>query len=328
MRCPGNTRDGKLEAPIDPCTWNICPCDLGPPANLCLFTTPANPRPFEVPITSTNLASVKMSTSTRSPALVSSEPSAAASTSTSLMTFTGGASVFLRWPFCALVMREAFTNSTSPICAASYPSLAAVFNCVIPHGPACNTVIGCTSPFSSKTCVMPIFFPRIPVTAISSSPHHAGSKRRTAGPFSGFPLLVYVLLLRLGARRARPPGRPVLLLKRLDLDVYTGRKIELHQRVHRLLRRLKNVDQTLVGSNLERLARLLIHVRRTQHAVLVLDRRQWNRSRYRCSGSLGRLHNLAGRGIQHAIVVCLQPNSNPLTYHWLFFPSDQCSVNS
>jgi len=26
---------------------------------------------------------------------------------------------------------------------------------------------------SSKTCVMPIFFPRIPVTAMSSSPHHA-----------------------------------------------------------------------------------------------------------------------------------------------------------
>src|SRR5215469_6424484 len=41
------------------------------------------------------------------------------------------------------------------------------------HGPACSTVIGCTSPFSSKTCVMPIFLPRIPVTAITLSPHHA-----------------------------------------------------------------------------------------------------------------------------------------------------------
>src|ERR1035438_3426087 len=45
--------------------------------------------------------------------------------------------------------------------------------CVITQGPACSTVIGCTSPFSSKTCVIPIFFPKIPVTAMIPSPHHA-----------------------------------------------------------------------------------------------------------------------------------------------------------
>ena len=38
--------------------------------------------------------------------------------------------------------------------------------CVTTQGPACSTVIGCTSPFSSNTCVIPIFLPKIPLTGI------------------------------------------------------------------------------------------------------------------------------------------------------------------
>src|SRR5690606_25438424 len=48
----------------------------------------------------------------------------------------------------------------------------------------------------------------------------------------------------------------------LDLDVDAGREVELHQRVEGLLRRLEDVEQTLVGANLELLARLLVGVRR------------------------------------------------------------------
>ena len=33
IRCPGNTREGNDDAPIEPWIWNICPCDLGPPPN-------------------------------------------------------------------------------------------------------------------------------------------------------------------------------------------------------------------------------------------------------------------------------------------------------
>jgi hypothetical protein len=36
-----------------------------------------------------------------------------------------------------------------------------------------------------------------------------------------------------------------LLLNRLDLNVHASRQIELHQRVHGLLRRLEDVDQRL-----------------------------------------------------------------------------------
>src|SRR5277367_3529809 len=119
-------------------------------------------------------------------------------------------------------------NSTRPICAASYPSFAAVFNCVITQGPACRTVIGCTSPFSSKTCVMPIFLPKIPVTDISSFPHHARL----------FP-------------EPRTAGVMALLFEGLDFYIHTGGQVELHQRVYRLLRGFEDIDQALVRPNLK-----------------------------------------------------------------------------
>src|SRR5437763_9754252 len=39
------------------------------------------------------------------------------------------------------------------------------------QGPACSTVQGRTSPFSSYSCVIPIFLPKIPLTIVPS-PHH------------------------------------------------------------------------------------------------------------------------------------------------------------
>src|SRR5208282_4053973 len=136
------------------------------------------------------------------------------------------ASVFAKWPACGLVIREAFTNSTNPICAASYPSFEAVFNCVITHGPACNTVIGCTSPFSSKTCVMPIFFPTIPVTAMSRLTSSCDQEcHRTAGVLPDLSTASRGFHEGFCARRARLPHRRWLFLKRLDLHIHTRRQI-------------------------------------------------------------------------------------------------------
>jgi len=56
----------------------------------------------------------------------------------------------------------------------------------------------------------------------------------------------------------------------LDLHVDRRGEIQLHQRVDRLGCGLQNVDQPLVRSNLELLARLLVDVRRAQDAELVL----------------------------------------------------------
>mgnify|MGYP003693620369 CR=1 FL=1 len=43
----------------------------------------------------------------------------------------------------------------------------------------------------------------------------------------------------------------MFLPERLDLDIHARRQIELHQRVHRLLRRLENIEQTLVCADLK-----------------------------------------------------------------------------
>ena len=48
----------------------------------------------------------------------------------------------------------------------------------------------------------------------------------------------------------------MFLAECLDFDVHTGRQLELHERVHRLLRRLENIEQALVGADLKLLSRL------------------------------------------------------------------------
>src|SRR5271168_2580911 len=114
---------------------------------------------------------------------------------------------------------------------------------------------------------------------------------------------------------AVPRAKPALFMlfsERLNLHIHARRQIELHQRVNRLLRRLENVEQTLVGADLKLLPRFFIHVRRTQHAVFILHRRQWNRPRDLRPGAPCRFHNLARRLVQDAVVVCLQPDSNSL----------------
>src|SRR5687767_15613667 len=48
----------------------------------------------------------------------------------------------------------------------------------------------------------------------------------------------------------------------LDVDVDARRQVDAHERVHRLRRRVEDVDQTLVRAHLEVLARVLVLVRR------------------------------------------------------------------
>src|ERR1700758_2186490 len=65
-----------------------------------------------------------------------------------------------------------------------------------------------------------------------------------------------------------------------DLDIHPGREmVEALERVDRLRRRLVDVDQALVGADLELLARVLVLERRTDHAVDVLFRGQEHRTR-------------------------------------------------
>src|SRR6185437_7991147 len=235
-----------------------------------------------MPTMSTNFSPSKMSTSTRSPALTAAASSAfSTSIGTSRRNRTGGKLCLPRCPFMGWVKRDSFMNSTRPIWAASYPSRVWVLCCVITHGPACKTVAGCTSPLSSKSCVIPTFLPRIPVTFAISI------------------LLRELYQLKLTAERRR---LLVFLAKSFDLDVHTSGQVEFHQSIHSLLRSEEHIEQALVSADLKLLARLLVHVRGTQHAVLVFHRWQWNRARDLCPGAPRRIDNLTRGLVQDEIV--------------------------
>jgi len=102
----------------------------------------------------------------------------------------------------------------------------------------------------------------------------------------------------------------MLFAERLDFDIDARGKIELHQRIYGLLRRLEDVEQALVSANLELLTRFLVHVRRTQHAVLVLHRGQWNRTRDLCARTTRGFDDLTRGLVQDAVVVGFQPDTN------------------
>src|SRR6185295_18944416 len=104
----------------------------------------------------------------------------------------------------------------------------------------------------------------------------------------------------------------MFLAKSFNLDVDAGRQIEFHQSVHGLLRGLENIEQALVGADLELLARFLVHVRGTQHAVLVFHRGQWNRARDLRAGAPRGIDNLTRGLVQDAVVIGLQPDANSL----------------
>src|SRR5205085_10295797 len=70
--------------------------------------------------------------------------------------------------------------------------------------------------------------------------------------------------------RLSPHGLFMFFPESLDLHIHACGKIELHQRIHGLRRRIENVKQTFVRADLKLFAGLLVHVRRTQHRVLVL----------------------------------------------------------
>src|SRR5947208_1461261 len=120
--------------------------------------------------------------------------------------------------------------------------------------------------------------------------------------------------------RLSPHGLFMFFPESLNLHIHAGGKIELHQRIHGLRRRIENVEQTFVRADLKLFARLLVHVRRTQHRVLVLHRRQWNRAGDLCACALGGSDDFRRGLIEHAVIVCLQPDANFFVSYHVSFP--------
>src|SRR6185369_11971068 len=99
-------------------------------------------------------------------------------------------------------------------------------------------------------------------------------------------------------------------LLELDLDVDAGREVELAERVDRLLRRLEDVEEALVGAELELLARFLVDVRRTIDREPLDVRRQRNRTRDPPAGAAHGVDDLAHRLIEQAVIVAAQAYAN------------------
>src|SRR2546430_29619 len=96
----------------------------------------------------------------------------------------------------------------------------------------------------------------------------------------------------------------------LDLDVHAGRQVELHERVQGLLGGIEDVEEPLVRADLELLARLLVHVRRAQDAVLVDLGGQRDGPRHLGARALGGVHDLARRLIEQPVIVGLETDAD------------------
>src|SRR5262249_269150 len=96
-----------------------------------------------------------------------------------------------------------------------------------------------------------------------------------------------------------------------DLDVHAGRKmVESLERVDGLGRRLVDVDQTLVGADLEVLTGILVLEWRPDHAVHVLLRRQRHRAGNGRAVARRRLDGPLGRRLDRRVVIGLQANAD------------------
>src|SRR5947199_4118410 len=101
----------------------------------------------------------------------------------------------------------------------------------------------------------------------------------------------------------------------LDLEVDASRQVEAHERVDGLGGRVDDVDQSLVRAHLEVLARVLVLVRRADHAVAVDLRGQRHRAGDLRPGTRHRLHDLPSRGVDDLVVIGLEPNADLLSRH-------------
>src|SRR6266550_7937155 len=110
-----------------------------------------------------------------------------------------------------------------------------------------------------------------------------------------------------------PTFLPMIAAIRLDLDLDVDarrKRVQALQAVDRLRRRLEDVDQALVRTDLEVLARVLVLERTADHAVAVLLRRQRHGA---CDGGArtgGRLDDLTSCLLDRRGVVGLEPDAD------------------
>src|SRR5256885_564839 len=102
----------------------------------------------------------------------------------------------------------------------------------------------------------------------------------------------------------------------LDLDVDARRKVQLHERVDRLLRRVVYVDEPLVRSDLELLARILVDERALDDRELFDAGRQRDRTGDRRARALRGFDDLRRGLVDELVVVRLEPDPDALLCHY------------
>src|SRR4051794_7279663 len=117
------------------------------------------------------------------------------------------------------------------------------------------------------------------------------------------------------------------LTSELDLDVDAGRQVETHERVDGLRRGVDDVDETLVRAHLEVLAGVLVLVRRADDAEDVLLRGQRHRAGHLRARPGHGVHDLPRRGVDHLVVIGLEPDADLLSRHPASFPSRLTTVS-
>src|SRR5439155_15865992 len=121
------------------------------------------------------------------------------------------------------------------------------------------------------------------------------------------------------------PARPSLplsshrsslgLLLELDLDVDARRKVQLHEGVDRLLRRVVDIDEALVRADLELLAGVLVDEWTPDDRELLDARRQRDRTGDGRPRPLRRFDDLRRGLVDELVVVRLQADPDPLLCH-------------
>src|SRR5439155_904095 len=106
-------------------------------------------------------------------------------------------------------------------------------------------------------------------------------------------------------------------LLHLDFDIHARRQIELRQRVDRLGARVHDVDQPLVGLQLELLAALLVDVRAAQHRPHLPLRGQRDGSRHLRARLLRRADDVRRGLVDERVVECFQANPNFSRHRYL-----------
>src|SRR5271156_141751 len=202
-------------------------------------------------------------------------------------------------------------------------------------GNASTTVTGTVTPASVNTRVMPHLRPTRPMDIVN--PHTARASKSLASlrQISGLDTRTPDSLENMASAPTRSDlqnGRGSIgipcssrkgayaaphqkLLIQLDLHVHAGRKLELHEGVHGLVRGVQNIHEPLVRADFKLVTGVLIAVGGRQNRKTLHFDGQRHGTLDGRAGAFRGIDDLAGRLVDQAMIESLQADANILISH-------------